>query len=130
LIPRLIPNDVFAALSWPLWALPYVFLAWTAVGIAWYQVIRPASMLIRGGRRQFGRIQRSAVPGSGRERGGCGSARYLPPAASIWGRTYVDVEDDIVRGWGGLPGGNRVGHHGLRSVTARTGVKSPRPLTT
>jgi NADH:ubiquinone oxidoreductase subunit 6 (subunit J) len=39
-IPQLIPNDIFAALSWPLWALPYIFLAWTAVGIAWYQVIR------------------------------------------------------------------------------------------
>jgi hypothetical protein len=34
------PNDIFVALSWPLWALPYVFLAWTAIGIAWYQVIR------------------------------------------------------------------------------------------
>jgi amino acid transporter len=39
-IPQLIRNDVFAALSWPSWALPYVFLAWTAVGIAWYWAIR------------------------------------------------------------------------------------------
>ena len=42
--------------------------------------------------------------------------------------THVDVEDDIVRGWGGLPGGSCVSHHGLRSVMARTGVKSPRLL--
>jgi hypothetical protein len=34
------PVFLFAGLSWPLWALPYVFLAWTAVGIVWYQVIR------------------------------------------------------------------------------------------
>jgi amino acid transporter len=39
-MPQLIPNGIFAGLSWPLWALPYVFLAWTAVGIVWYQVIR------------------------------------------------------------------------------------------
>jgi amino acid transporter len=39
-IPQLIPNDIFAALPWPLWALPYVFLAWTAIGLIWYQTVR------------------------------------------------------------------------------------------
>jgi amino acid transporter len=39
-VPQLIPNDIFAALAWPLWALPYVFLAWTAIGLVWYQVVR------------------------------------------------------------------------------------------
>ncbi|HEU5387897.1 MAG TPA: APC family permease [Streptosporangiaceae bacterium] len=39
-IPQLIPNDIFAALAWPLWALPYVFLAWTAIGVVWYQTVR------------------------------------------------------------------------------------------
>jgi amino acid transporter len=39
-LPQLIPNGVFAALTWPSWALPYVFLAWTAVGLVWYQVVR------------------------------------------------------------------------------------------
>jgi amino acid transporter len=39
-IPQLIPNDIFAALAWPLWALPYVFLAWTAIGLVWYQTVR------------------------------------------------------------------------------------------
>jgi amino acid transporter len=39
-VPQLIPNDIFAALAWPLWVLPYVFLAWTAIGLVWYQVVR------------------------------------------------------------------------------------------
>src|SRR5689334_6096803 len=39
-VPQLIPNDIFAALPWPLWFLPYVFLAWTAIGLVWYQVVR------------------------------------------------------------------------------------------
>jgi len=39
-VPQLIPNDIFAALTWPSWALPYVFLAWTAVGLAWYMAVR------------------------------------------------------------------------------------------
>ena len=39
-IPTAIPNDIFAALPWPLWALPYVFLVWTAVGLVWYQTVR------------------------------------------------------------------------------------------
>src|SRR5581483_8279645 len=39
-VPQLIPNDIFAALTWPLWILPYIFLAWTAIGLLWYQVIR------------------------------------------------------------------------------------------
>jgi amino acid transporter len=39
-IPQLIPNDIFAALTWPSWILPYVFLAWTAIGAAWYWQIR------------------------------------------------------------------------------------------
>jgi hypothetical protein len=39
-VPQLIPNDIFAALTWPLWVLPYVFLGWTAVGLAWYMAVR------------------------------------------------------------------------------------------
>jgi amino acid transporter len=39
-IPQLIPNNIFAALTWPLWVLPYVFLGWTAVGVAWYMAVR------------------------------------------------------------------------------------------
>jgi hypothetical protein len=39
-IPQLIHNNVFAALTWPSWALPYVFFAWTAVGVVWYWAVR------------------------------------------------------------------------------------------
>jgi amino acid transporter len=39
-LPQLIPNDIFAALSWPYWALPYVFLGWTAIGLAWYYLVK------------------------------------------------------------------------------------------
>jgi len=39
-IPQLIPNGIFAALTWPSWVLPYVFLGWTALGVAWYWVMR------------------------------------------------------------------------------------------
>ena len=40
-VPQLIPNDIFAALTWPLWILPYIFLAWAAVGLVWYFMISP-----------------------------------------------------------------------------------------
>lgn len=39
-IPTAIPNNVFPPLSGSYAALPYVFLAWTAVGLAWYLVIK------------------------------------------------------------------------------------------
>jgi amino acid transporter len=39
-IPQAISNDIFPALTWPYWSLPYVFLAWTALGLAWYGVVR------------------------------------------------------------------------------------------
>jgi hypothetical protein len=39
-IPQLIHNTTFAALTWPSWALPYVFFAWTAIGVAWYWAVR------------------------------------------------------------------------------------------
>jgi amino acid transporter len=39
-IPQLIPNNIFAALTWPSWVLPYVFLGWTAIGVAWYGAVR------------------------------------------------------------------------------------------
>jgi hypothetical protein len=32
-IPTVIPNHIFAALTWPWWTFPYVFLAWTALGL-------------------------------------------------------------------------------------------------
>ena len=41
-VPQLIPNDIFAALTWPLWILPYLFLAWAAIGLVWYFVIKRA----------------------------------------------------------------------------------------
>jgi amino acid transporter len=39
-IPTAIPNDIFPALSGPYAVLPYVFIVWTAVGLAWYLVVR------------------------------------------------------------------------------------------
>ena len=39
-IPQAISNDVFPALAWPYSALPYVFLGWTALGLAWYWAVR------------------------------------------------------------------------------------------
>jgi amino acid transporter len=39
-IPQLIPNGIFPALTWPWWALPYVFIGWTALGLAWYLVVK------------------------------------------------------------------------------------------
>src|SRR5258708_40314787 len=42
-IPQAIPNDLFPALTWPYWALPYIFLGWTAIGVAWYFIGRPRS---------------------------------------------------------------------------------------
>lgn len=39
-IPTAIPNDIFPALSGSYKALPYVFLVWTAIGLAWYLFIK------------------------------------------------------------------------------------------
>lgn len=39
-IPQAVPNGVFPALTWPYSALPYVFIAWAAVGAAWYWAVR------------------------------------------------------------------------------------------
>jgi amino acid transporter len=39
-IPQAISNDIFPALAWPYRALPYVFLGWTAIGLAWYGLVR------------------------------------------------------------------------------------------
>jgi amino acid transporter len=39
-IPQAIPNDIFPALTWPYWALPYIFLGWAAIGVAWYLILR------------------------------------------------------------------------------------------
>jgi amino acid transporter len=39
-IPTAVPNDIFPALSWPYWVLPYVFLGWTALGLGWYLITR------------------------------------------------------------------------------------------
>jgi hypothetical protein len=39
-IPTAIPNGIFPKLAWPYNALPYVFLAWTAIGLIWYFVIK------------------------------------------------------------------------------------------
>src|ERR1700677_717799 len=39
-IPTAIPNDIFHALAWPYNALPYVFLGWTVLGLAWYFTVK------------------------------------------------------------------------------------------
>jgi amino acid transporter len=39
-IPTAIPNDIFPALSGSYKPLPYVFLAWTAIGLIWYFIIK------------------------------------------------------------------------------------------
>src|ERR1700761_8670546 len=39
-IPTAIPNDIFPALSGTYKALPYVFIVWTAIGLAWYFIIK------------------------------------------------------------------------------------------
>jgi hypothetical protein len=39
-IPTAIPNDIFPALTGSYAALPYVFIVWTAVGVAWYLFIK------------------------------------------------------------------------------------------
>src|SRR6185312_9209132 len=39
-IPTAIPNDIFPPLVGSFKALPYVFIVWTAVGLAWYFVIK------------------------------------------------------------------------------------------
>ena len=39
-IPTAIPNDVFPPLTGAFKALPYVFLVWTAVGLAWYLYLK------------------------------------------------------------------------------------------
>jgi len=39
-IPTAIPNDIFPALVGSYKWLPYVFIAWTAIGLAWYFIIK------------------------------------------------------------------------------------------
>ncbi len=39
-IPTAIPNDIFPSLVGSFRWLPYVFLAWTAIGLAWYFIVR------------------------------------------------------------------------------------------
>jgi amino acid transporter len=39
-IPTAIPNDIFPALTGSYQALPYVFLVWTAIGLAWYLFLK------------------------------------------------------------------------------------------
>ena len=39
-IPKLIPNSTFPALVGTYDALPQIFLAWTALGLAWYVIIK------------------------------------------------------------------------------------------
>jgi amino acid transporter len=61
-IPQLIPNDVFAALTWPLWILPYIFLAWTAVGLAWYFIVRRTRPEVIAAAGRWGEIDEPATP--------------------------------------------------------------------
>jgi hypothetical protein len=39
-IPTAIPNNIFPALAGPYAILPYIFIVWTAVGLAWYLIVR------------------------------------------------------------------------------------------
>jgi amino acid transporter len=39
-IPTAIPNNIFPALTGSYAALPYVFIAWTAIGLIWYFIIK------------------------------------------------------------------------------------------
>jgi amino acid transporter len=39
-IPTAIPNDIFPALVGSYKALPYVFIAWTALGLVWYLILK------------------------------------------------------------------------------------------
>jgi amino acid transporter len=39
-IPQVIPNGIFPGLAWPYWSLPYVFLGWTALGLARYWAVK------------------------------------------------------------------------------------------
>jgi hypothetical protein len=39
-LPQLIPGGAFVALTGVYFWLPYVFLAWTAIGLVWYFVAR------------------------------------------------------------------------------------------
>jgi amino acid transporter len=60
-VPQLIPNDIFAALTWPLWILPYIFLAWTAIGLVWYFMIRRARPEVIATAGQWGDQEQPAV---------------------------------------------------------------------
>jgi hypothetical protein len=61
-VPQLIPNDVFAALTWPLWILPYVFLAWTAIGLVWYFTVRRNRPEVIASAGRWGAHDESEVP--------------------------------------------------------------------
>ena len=39
-LPQTIPGGLFAPLEWPFNLLPYLFFAWMAIGLVWYQVVR------------------------------------------------------------------------------------------
>jgi amino acid transporter len=39
-IPTAIPNHIFPALTWPWWTFPYVFIAWTALGLIAYLYVK------------------------------------------------------------------------------------------
>jgi amino acid transporter len=39
-LPTAIPNDIFPPLVGSFKALPYVFIVWTAVGLAWYFIVK------------------------------------------------------------------------------------------
>lgn len=39
-LPQTIPGGLFAPLEWPYNLLPYIFFAWTAIGLGWYLIVR------------------------------------------------------------------------------------------
>ena len=56
-LPQLIPGGAFSALSGVFFWLPYIFLAWTVVGLAWYFVARSRNPeLVRQVGRRFEKV--------------------------------------------------------------------------
>jgi amino acid transporter len=48
-LPQTIPGGLFPALTWPYSILPYLFFAWTAIGLVWYLAVRVMSPDVAAG---------------------------------------------------------------------------------
>jgi amino acid transporter len=65
-IPQAVSNDIFPALTWPYWALPYVFIGWTALGLIWYWGVKmrnPQVVANAGAWGEHGASAKEAVGG-------------------------------------------------------------------